>query len=139
MTQWTMGRRAVLCAIAVALLAAGHTADAFTAPVAISLRAPSRRLVSDRRACPPRAAETRPKNQMGGRGCPSAHWEPCCVCCHATWWIAGPLVLESFIQRHGIVVRRHERDQGPSPRVTFPACVSPDESPQPVAHGRGDS
>jgi hypothetical protein len=52
-TAGPMGRRAVLCVLAVALLAAGHTADAFTAPAAISLRAPSRRLVIDRRACPP--------------------------------------------------------------------------------------
>ena len=68
-----MGRRAVLFALAVALLAEGQIVDAFTAPAIISLRAPSRRLVSDRRACPPRAAETRPKNQMGGRGRPAAH------------------------------------------------------------------
>jgi hypothetical protein len=51
----TMGRRAVLFALAVALLAEGQIVDAFTAPAIISLRAPSRRLVSDRRACPPRA------------------------------------------------------------------------------------
>jgi hypothetical protein len=50
-----MGRRAVLFALAVALLAEGQIVDAFTAPAIISLRAPSRRLVSDRRACPPRA------------------------------------------------------------------------------------
>jgi len=49
----TMGRRAWLSVLAVALLAAGQTAEAFVAPCAISLRAPSRRLVSDRRACPP--------------------------------------------------------------------------------------
>ena len=76
----TMGRRAVLFALAVALLAEGQIVDAFTAPAIISLRAPSRRLVSDRRACPPRAAETRPKNQMGGRGRPAALGAVCVWC-----------------------------------------------------------
>ena len=67
-----MGRRAWLSVLAVALLAAGQTAEAFVAPCAISLRAPSRRLVSDRRACPPptlpRAPDWRADTLVGATG-----------------------------------------------------------------------
>jgi len=60
-----MARLAFLALVA-ALLAASHTADAFTAPAAVMLRAPSRPLVSDR------CARVLPRRRNASRDSPPA-------------------------------------------------------------------
>ena len=61
-----MARKIALLALAAALLAASHTADAFTAPAAIALRAPSRPLVRDR------CARVLPRRRNASRDSPAA-------------------------------------------------------------------
>lgn len=105
-----MGRQAFLCALAaMALLAADYTADAFMVPAAVSLRAPSRQLVSN---CPPRAAETRPKNLIGGWERTAVRSTACCVWCLSD--VVGHLAICLWVfhaaSRHA--VRQHERDPG---------------------------